>query len=375
MLVTEQTPLNSLRQALVAALALAIAACALAFGAAGASAHSHRSDHKHRSHAARHGLSCPSHARGRICPRGRIADSVLVGIGDEQTEMFSNPLWQRLHTKITRLVVPYDVAAGIHSMSACEASAECAAAAQWIKLASAAHQRILVAFYHSERNPMKMPSAGVYKRDVRAFMHIFKHIHEYQPWNEVNRGTIPHMLKSPSAKQAALYYKALKGSCGHCTVVALDILDQQNVKPTLHYIAQFKHDLRRMHLGMPHLWGLHNYSDTNRFSSSRTRAILGAVPGQVWLTETGGIVKLGKSFPNRKGSGIRRAAKALRYMFGIAAKFHRLKRLYIYDWTGGNSSTRFDAGLMSEAYEPRPGYVVVCQHLDPGHCKVKTVKR
>lgn len=336
------------------ALALALALATLALGAPIASAHAHGA---------------------RRSAKGRAASSFLVGIGDEQTEMFSNPLWQQLHTKITRLVVPYDVAANISSMKACEANAECASAAQWIGLASAAHEKILVAFYHSERTPMKMPGVGVYAKNVRNFMRLFKQIREYQPWNEVNRGTIPHMLKSPSAKQAALYYRALKGACKGCTVLALDILDQENVRPTLHYIAQFKSDLRKMHIGMPHLWGLHNYSDTNRFSSSRTRAILKAVPGQVWLTETGGIVKLGKSFPNRKGSGIRRAAKALRYMFRIAAKFHRLKRLYIYDWTGGSSATRFDAGLMSEAWQPRPGYVVVCEHLDPGHCKVKTVNR
>src|ERR1700691_6393685 len=90
---------------------------------------------------------------------------------------------------------------------------------------------------------------------------------------------------------------------------------------------------------MPSIWGLHNYSDTNRYSGSRTRAILAAVPGQVWRTETGGIVQFGSDFPNKKGSGLTRAAKALSYMFKIAASSSRIKRLYIYDWTGGYTST------------------------------------
>ena len=43
-------------------------------------------------------------------------------------------------------------------------------------------------------------------------------------------------------------------------------------------------------------------------------AVLAAVPGELWLTETGGIVKFGGAFPNVKGSGLRRATKAGAYI-------------------------------------------------------------
>jgi hypothetical protein len=95
--------------------------------------------------------------------------------------------------------------------------------------------------------------------------------------------------------------------------------------------------------------------------------------GEVWLTETGGIVKFGGDFPNKNGSGLRRAAKVLQFTFGVAASNPRIKRLYIYDWTGGTASTRFDAGLTNAHYKPRPGYVVVCKQLHAAHCNVKTV--
>ena len=38
------------------------------------------------------------------------------------------------------------------------------------------------------------------------------------------------------------------------------------------------------------IWGLHNYIDANRFRTTGTRSLLRAVPGEVWFTETGGLV-------------------------------------------------------------------------------------
>ncbi len=86
---------------------------------------------------------------------------------------------------------------------------------------------------------------------------------------------------------------------------------------------------------MPKIWGLHNYSDVNRLESWRTRDIVKALGGQVWLTETGGIVKFGGAFPNKHGSGLTRAAKVLKFMFAVAGSMPQIKRLYIYDWNGG----------------------------------------
>jgi hypothetical protein len=314
-----------------------------------------------------------SYAAGAAKPSAKAASSYLTGIGDQQTEMFTNPLWTQLHTKIARYIAPYDAAVRPYSLALARA---------WITAAEADHQQVLVAFYHSEYTPTKMPSVAVYQRDIQKFIKLFPHVRQYQPWNEANRGTIVEIVKgkrhialvSPSALQSAQYYKAMETVCKGCTIVGLDVLDAPVVTPTLQYIAQFKHDIARLKTVMPSVWGLHNYSDTNRLQSTRTKAILAAVPGQVWLTETGGIVQFGSDFPNNKGSGLTRAAKALSYMFKIAASSSRIKRLYIYDWTGGYTSTRFDAGLMNAKYEPRPGYVVVCKQLHAAKCNVKVAK-
>jgi hypothetical protein len=294
--------------------------------------------------------------------------SYMTGVGDDQDEMFTNPLWQQLHTRIVRDIVPYDAAARPDELQR---------AKEWIRAAEAQHQRVLVAFYHSEHTPSRMPSVATYKRDVGKFIKLFPHVREYQAWDEANRGNVHSgaaQFSSPTAVEDAKYYQALKRDCIPCTVVGLDVLDQDNIYPTLSYIAEFKREIYRLHTLMPNVWGLHDYSDLNRLESWRTRDLAADLGGEVWLTETGGVVKFGGAFPNNHGSGLTRAAKVLHYMFGVAASQPRIKRLYIYDWTGGTPRTRFDAGLMNVHYQPRQGYVVVCEHLHAAHCNVKMVR-
>jgi hypothetical protein len=292
-------------------------------------------------------------------PRGYAAAYYLTGIGDEQPEMFSNPLWRQLHTKIARYIAPYDAAVRPYSLAKAKA---------WIYAAKAQHQQVLVAFYHSEYTPTKMPSIAVYQRDVQKFVKLFPGVKQYQSWDEANRGNVPRAFSSPSAAAAAKYYQALKRVCKGCTVIGLDVLDQENISPTLRYISEFKREIVHLRTVMPSIWGLHNYSDINRLESWRTHELVRALGGQVWLTETGGIVQFGGAFPNKHGSGLTRAAKVLKYMFAVAGSEPRVKRLYIYDWTGGYTSTRFDAGLMNAHDQPRPGYVAVCRQLHAPRC-------
>lgn len=311
------------------------------------------------------GLGLVSRAGARPAPiagpprAAAAASPFLTGIGDEQTEMFGDVHWRRLHTKIVRYIAPYDAVAHPYSLQQ---------AAAWIAAAEAQHQQILIAFYHSAYTPAKMPSVTTYRRDVERFMKLFPRVRQYEPWNESNRGYVSGLFASPTAVQAAQYYQAVKRACHGCTVVGLDILDQQYIAPTLTYISQFKHEIGVLRTVVPTIWGLHNYSDTNRASSLRTRAVLAAVRGEVWLTETGGIVKFGGAFPNVRGSGLRRAAGALTYMFRLAGSNSRIKRLYVYDWTGGTASTRFDAGLTDTRHVPRAGYLVVCRKLHATGC-------
>jgi hypothetical protein len=295
-------------------------------------------------------------------PRAHAASSYLTGIGNENPSMFSNPLYQQLHTKIVRYVVPYDAVARPYSLQQATA---------FIDAAEAAHEQVLVAFYHSEYTPTQMPSVAVYQRDVQKFVALFPHVRQYESWDEANRGNVAHAFSSPSAVSAARYYQALLRVCRGCTVIGLDVLDEQEIVKTLHYISEFKREVSRLETVVPKIWGLHNYSDVNRLEGWRTRDIVKAFGGQVWLTETGGLVKFEPSFPNRHGAGLTRAAKVLKFMFALAGSLPQIKRLYVYDWSGGTTSTRFDAGLTNSREQPRAGYVVVCRQLRAANCGVK----
>lgn len=301
-------------------------------------------------------------AKSKSSPVAHAAATYLTGIGDEQPEMFGNPLWTQLHMKIVRYIAPYDAATRPYSLDKAKV---------WIQDAEAKHEQILVAFYHSEYTPTKLPSVALYKKDVQKFIKLFPRVKQYQAWDESNRGNVAHAFSSPSGVAAAKYYQALIRVCQGCTVIGLDVLDEAQIVKTLRYISEFKREISRLETVVPKIWGLHNYSDVNRLEGWRTRDIVKALGGQVWLTETGGLVKFEPSFPNRHGAGLTRAAKVLKFMFALAGSVPQIKRLYVYDWSGGTSSTRFDAGLTNVNEQPRAGYVVVCRQLHAANCGVK----
>ncbi len=227
-------------------------------------------------------------------PVAHAASSYMTGIGDENASMFSNPLYAQLHTKIVRYIAPYDAVTHTPSRNL---------AITFIRAAEAAHEKVLVSFYHSEYTPTRLPSVATYQHDVQKFVRLFPHVKQYQSWDESNRGNIYHVLSSPSAEGAARYYQALIRVCHGCTVLGLDVLDAANIGPTLEYISAFKSEIGRLRTVMPKIWGLHNYSDINRMQSWRTKALVSALGGQVWLTETGGLVQFGGAYPESQRRG------------------------------------------------------------------------
>jgi hypothetical protein len=289
-----------------------------------------------------------------------------VGIGDEQPAMFSNGAYNALHTSIARYVTPYDVMSNHRRNDLPRLRA-------WLAAAKAHRTQALVAFYHSDRTPKKLPSVSAYAKAVKAFLKAFPQVRLLQPWDEANRGTVNERgdsFHSPSARQSAQYYLALRAACARCTIVGLDVLDSTDVRATLSYINQFKSAVGSRH--QPTIWGLHNYSDTNRFHPGGTRAVLADTRGQVWLTETGGIAKLSPSFP----FNLSRQSRAVAYMFRLASLSSRITRLYIFQWTGGIAKREaFDAGLTDVHGKPRPAYCVVYKALrHKKRCPYRTVK-
>ena len=154
---------------------------------------------------------------------------------------------------------------------------------------------------------------------------------------------------------AAKYFLALRKNCGGCSIVALDVLDTKNMQS---YVAAFRRNAKNK----ARIYGLHNYGDVNRHRSTGTKQLLAVAPGEVWLTETGGILKFGSQYPRSQS----RQAKATKYMFKLADKYDtrrgglrgRITRLYNYQWTGAPKSARFDAGLVNVDGTARKAYSV-----------------
>jgi hypothetical protein len=289
-----------------------------------------------------------------------------VGIGDESPLMFTSPSYQPLHASIARYFTAYDVASGSDPTAL-------AALKTWLAAAQAAGVQPLIAFYHNDATAEQMPSVAAYTKDMQDFVAMFPQVTVLTPWNESNRGNVrapDDNYDSPTAKQAAHYYLALRKVCPACTIVGLDVLDSTDPAATIGYINQFKADVGRKH--MPHIWGLHNYSETNRFEDNGTKAMLADIPGQLWLTETGGLAKFPPNFP----FNLKRQARATKYMFALADSSSRIRRLYIYSWFGeGGNHGIFDAGLVNAVGDPRPAYCVVYEHIrGKKRCPVKTVK-
>ena len=182
----------------------------------------------------------------------------------------------------------------------------------------------------------------------------FPWVKTYSAWNEINHKSQP-TFKSP--RTAARYYNVLRAEArrGKFRVMAADMLDTGNMG---RYLATLKRHLK----GSPKLWGLHNYGDVNRRRTTYTKQMLRSVPGEVWLTETGGIVKLLPSFKRSTS----RAASRTKGMFKLVNRYDtrrpgfrsKITRLFVYTFYGETSSARFDAGLVNPDATARPAFKV-----------------
>ena len=271
------------------------------------------------------------------------AQGYAVGFSEQQPSMFSNPLFQKLRVGYARVIVSWDVAQRRSEADELDA---------WLTAAQAAGVQPLVSFNHSRNcfaQTCRLPSVAQYTHAFRRFHQRWPEVKTISPWNEVNHFSQP-TYRNP--RRAASYYNVVRAYCRGCRIVAADVLDQAGVG---RYLREFERYAR----GTPRIWGLHNYSDTNRFRATGTREVMRAVKGQIWLTETGGVVHFGRAFPFSPT----RAARATRYMFRLAASNRRISRLYIYQWTGARRTARFDAGLLDVHGRPRPAYFVVRHEL------------
>jgi hypothetical protein len=290
--------------------------------------------------------------------------SYRLGVSEQSPAMFSSPPWQSLRLTRVRYVVPWDWAT----------TPRRADVDAFMTAARASRQRVLVTFgarrgcfdgrRYSRDAVCRAPGASAYRAAFRAFDDRYPWVRAYSPWNEVNHVSQP-TFANPGL--AVRYYRVLRREHRrrHFRVLAADVLDTANMR---RYLRAF---MRRAP-GRPRLWGLHNYQDVNHGTAADTRSMLDIVPGEVWVTETNGIVKFGES--RQFSYSESRAARATRWMLRLAGRYDRrrrgmrsrITRLYVYQWFGAPPGARFDAGLVGPDGTPRAAYYVIRRHA-PAH--------
>jgi hypothetical protein len=291
--------------------------------------------------------------------------ALRIGIAENTPNLFSDPLFQALGAKYARVVVSYDAMTSGND--------ELQRVTDYVNAAAGSGVEPLVTFEHARgaaeicnqrryrrRKQCRLPTPKQYERNFKLFRARFPLVKTFAPWNEINHFTQPTYRK-PEA--AARFTDIARRNCRGCKIVVADLLDQPDsnrVKKTryrsvLRYIKRFKHALKAPRT----ICGLHNYSDTNRFRDRGTKAIIKALRcKEIWLTETGGIYKFRAG---KLKASAKRQLRATKYMFKVAKRYPRIKRLYVYTWFGA-TTPRFDAGLVAHG-KPRPAYREVKRRL------------
>jgi hypothetical protein len=214
-----------------------------------------------------------------------VSHRFITGIADQHDIMFSDPRFLNLKITHTRIFMAWDVLTD---------ASQRLAADNYMKAANKLGIDVLVTFTQSRREGRHsiMPTPAQLVSSLKAMRKRWPFLHEFSTFNEVNL-----LRKKPST--VAKQWLALVKACPTCTILGADLVDRapQNNKtaadPTevtndiTTWVAGF---LKTTKGKQPKVWGLHNYVDANLKRTSGTKAMLKAVKGDIWFTETGGLV-------------------------------------------------------------------------------------
>jgi hypothetical protein len=280
----------------------------------------------------------------------------VVGIADQNPALFTNTYFEQIAPTRTRYITAIDSIFKQRSM-----------VDAWMDAADAADMEVVVAF-----NPpaaMRCPNIGrakgcrpvtaaYYRRAFRAFRTRYPQVRIYQPWNEVNNLTQP-TARYPDA--VVTYYQIAKANCRGCVVLGADIQDLPNMAS---YSATVLRAFRARHVPTPKVWGLHNYTDTNRFVKDRNSSLRRAariLPGKIWLTEVAGLYRFQPQ--NARQSfrpDLARQKRAMQAVFKQANLYRRkIARVYLYQWFASAPTNRWDSAVLDVHGLPRPVYDVL----------------
>ena len=273
-----------------------------------------------------------------------------IGIADQKADFFTDPRFTALGLRIARRSVAWDAMQYDWQIQDLD---------DWMLAARRSGVEPLITFARSridEKRHLK-PTAAQIRDGFLAFRARYPWVTQFVASNESNHFGEP---TGRNPKLAAQHYKAMRKACPRCKIAGATLLDQPNL---VSWAKQFIRHAKEQ----PKYWALHNYVSANRFDATRTRDLLLAVKGEIWVTEVGGLVKRRtKDAPGKAKlkEGISHAAQVTRYIFDQLIRVSpRIERVYLYHWNAGGPLASWDSGLLGDDGRPRPAYNVFEQVL------------
>src|SRR3954453_13463232 len=261
-----------------------------------------------------------------------------VGIADNKPDMFADPRFGAAGIRIARLSVGWDALSSPWQLAESDA---------WLGAAQAARGEPLVSFGHSRTDRRSLPTPERFLFEFRRFRARYPWVRDFATLNEANHCGEPTCHR---ARLVAAYYRKPRGECPDCRILAAEVLDQPNM---VRWVRSF----RRAAHEEPRYWGLQNYIDANRGPIRGPRRLVRAVKGQIWFTETGGIVARRNRHKVTFPESAKHAAAATRFLFRrLAPLSRRATRVYIYQWNAGPPPATWDSGLVGPTGRPRPAF-------------------
>lgn len=241
----------------------------------------------------------------------------ILGIADQKPSTFADARLAALGLRHARIAIPWDVMADPASLRVAD---------DWMRAARSAAVEPLVAFTGSRRRAFKgrNPTNGQMVAALRSWRARWPgQVRVVSTWNEPNLGKRPEVVAS--------WWRALTRAA------------------------------RRS----PNVWGLHAYNDVNTFSTRRTKALLARLRGDVWITETGGVVDRARPMYRFSGCGVAHQTRATRFLLRRIARLSpRIKRIYVYHWgLGDPARASFDAALIGPDGRERPSLGLIRSYL------------
>ena len=269
----------------------------------------------------------------------------IIGLGEQHHAVFVDQRVHDLGIRHVRYVVAWD---------ALKSRWQRGEIAAYLGEARRTGTEVLVSFTKSRTraNDKYSPTRRQYARQFRRFLKAYPEVRNFIPWNESNHCSQPTCTRPDLA---AMYFDVMRSECTRCTVLAADLLDYGDM---VGWIREFKREVQHK----TKIWGLHNYVDANRFRRSGTRRMLRAVNGDIWFTETGGLVYRNNPTKIPMNESPKHAAKAVRWVLTkLALLSPRVKRIYFYHWrpAPGDRKERWDSALTDHKGRARPALEVL----------------